>query len=73
VASRFSVRVTSPARTIADVADLGADPSVVMEAAARALATGLVSPRELSAAVRRRSARVQQLVKRAIQATGDRA
>ncbi len=50
VASRFSVRITSPARTIADVAELGADPSVVMEAAARALATGLASPRELSAA-----------------------
>ena len=53
VASRFSVRVTSPARTIADVADVGADPSVVMEAAARALATGLASPRELSAAVKK--------------------
>lgn len=73
VASRFGVRITSPARTIADVADLGADPSVVIESAARALATGLASPRELSAAVERRSARVQQLVKRAIQAAGDRA
>ncbi len=73
VASRFSVRVTSPARTIADVADLGADPSVVIEAAARALATGLASPRELSAAVKQRSARVQQLVNRAIQAAGDHA
>lgn len=70
VAGRFGVRITSPARTIAD---LGADPSVVIEAAARALATGLASPRELSAAVKRRSARVQQLVKRAIQAAGDRA
>jgi predicted transcriptional regulator of viral defense system len=71
LASRFSVRITPPARTIADVADLGADPIVVMEATARALATGLVSPRELSAAVKRRSARVQQLVKRAVRTAGE--
>ena len=67
VASRFGVQLTSPARTIVDVADIGTDPSVVLEATARALATGLVSPDELSAAVEHRSARVQQLVRRAIQ------
>jgi predicted transcriptional regulator of viral defense system len=68
VASRFAVRITSPARTIADVAEIGADPSVVVEATARAFATGLVSPGELSTAIKRRSGRVQQLVRRAIQA-----
>ena len=61
------MQLTSPARTIVDVADIGNDPSVVLEATARALATGLVSPDELSAAVEHRSARVQQLVRRAIQ------
>src|SRR5437762_5108619 len=35
VASRFGVQVTSPGRTIADVADLGTDPSVVIEAMSR--------------------------------------
>ena len=73
VASRFGVQVTSPARTIADVADLGADPSVVIEATSRALATGLVSTNELRTAVRRRSARVRQLVERAIEEAGERA
>ncbi len=73
VASRFGVQLTSPARTIADVADIGTDPSVVIEATARAFATGLVSPDELSAAVEHRSARVQQLVRRAIQVAAARA
>jgi hypothetical protein len=67
VANRFGVQVTSPARTIADVADIGADPSVVVEATARALNTGLVSQNELHMAVKGRSARVQQLLERAIE------
>jgi predicted transcriptional regulator of viral defense system len=73
VTNRFGVQVTSPARTITDIADIGADPSVVIEATARALATGLLSPDELRAAVKRRSARVRQLVARAIQEAGVRA
>jgi predicted transcriptional regulator of viral defense system len=73
VASRFGVQLTSPARTIVDVADIGTDPSVVIEATARALATGLVSPSELCAAVEHRSARVQRVVNRAIQEAGARA
>lgn len=67
VSNRFGVRITSPARTIADVAEIGSDPSVVIEAVDRALATGLVTPRELHAAVRARSARVRQLVGRAVE------
>ena len=73
VTRRFGVQVTAPARTVADVADLGADPSVVVEATSRALATGLLSPNELRTAVRRRSARVRQLVERAIEEAGQRA
>lgn len=73
VSSRFGVQITSPARTITDIAEIGADPSVVLEATARALATGLLSPDELRAAVRRRSARVRHLVARAIQEAGVRA
>ena len=73
VTSRFGVQVTAPPRTVADVADLGADPSVVVEATSRALATGLLSANELRTAVRRRSARVRQLVERAIEEAGHRA
>jgi len=73
VTNRFGVQITSPARTITDIAEIGADPSVVLEASARALATGLLSPDELRAAVRRRSARVRQLVARAIREAGVRA
>jgi predicted transcriptional regulator of viral defense system len=70
VAKRFGVEVTSPARTLADVADAGVDPSVVIEAAARALGTGLVTPGELREAVTRRSARVRRLMERAIREAG---
>ena len=63
---RFGVTLTGPARTIVDVADAGADPSVVMEAVRRGLASGLVSRAELRRAIRSRSARVRQLVERAI-------
>jgi predicted transcriptional regulator of viral defense system len=73
VVRRFGVKVTAPARTLADVAEIGADPSVVVEAAGRALATGLVTPSELRAAAKGRSARVQQLVKRALDEAGSRA
>jgi len=66
IATRFGVRITSPARTIADVAEAGGDPSVVMDATARAMATGLVSAAELSAAAKDRPARVQELLRRAI-------
>jgi predicted transcriptional regulator of viral defense system len=70
VATRFGVEITSPARTITDVADIGIDPSVVIEATTRALAIGLVTSGELRGAVTRRSARVRRLVERAIQEAG---
>jgi hypothetical protein len=73
VTNRFGVQITSPARTIADIAEIGADPNVVVEATGRAITTGLVSPSELRTAVKGRSDRVRQLVARAIQEAGGRA
>ncbi len=70
IARRFSVEITSPARTITDIADIGVDPSVVIEATARALGTGLVTSGELREAVKHRSTRVRRLVERAIQGAG---
>jgi len=70
VAKRFGVEITSPTRTIADVTDIGVDPSVIIEATARALAIGLVTSGELRDAVKRRSTRVRRLVERAIQEAG---
>jgi predicted transcriptional regulator of viral defense system len=70
VATRFGVEITSPARTITDVAGIGGDPSVVIEATARGLATGLVTSSELLGAVKRGPARVRRLVERAIREAG---
>lgn len=73
VTTRFGVQLTSPARTIADIADVATDPEVVFEATARALHTGLASVPELRGAAARRSARVRELVARAIREAGERA
>jgi predicted transcriptional regulator of viral defense system len=70
VATRFGVEITSPARTITDVADIGVDPSVVVEATARALAAGLLTSGELRAAMEPCSARVRRLLERGIQEAG---
>lgn len=67
VSTRFGVRLTTPARTVADVAQAGADPSVVIEAVDRALATGLVTGEELHDAAAGRSARVRRLIDRAVE------
>jgi predicted transcriptional regulator of viral defense system len=64
--TRFGLVLTAPARTIVDVAAIGADPSVVLEATGRALATGLLSREELRTAVKDSSARVRLLIDRAI-------
>jgi predicted transcriptional regulator of viral defense system len=73
VTSRFGVHVTSPARTIVDVASVGVEPAVVIEATARALASGLVTANELRTAARPCSTRARRLVERAIEATAGRA
>lgn len=67
VTRRFGVALTNPARTIVDVANAGGDPSVVIEAVARAIGTGLVSRTELRRAAKHGSGRVQELVSRAIE------
>ena len=73
VVQRFGVRITSPARTIADIAEVGTEPSVVIEAAARARNIGLVDASELRKAAADRSERVRQLIERAIKETGSHA
>jgi len=67
VAHRFAVQLTTPARTIVDVADAGSDPQVVIEATANALGSGLVSSSEVREAAHDRSLRVRQLIARALQ------
>jgi hypothetical protein len=68
--NRFGVQITSPARTIADVAEAGGEPGLVISAVARALATGLVSPAELTSAARSRSTRARELIARAVREAG---
>lgn len=70
VVQRFGVQITTPARTIVDVAEVGADPQVVIEATAAALRSGLVSPAELHALAGDRSVRVRRLIERALQDAG---
>ncbi len=67
VAQRFGVQVTTPARTIVDVAEVGADPQVVIEATTTAVRSGLVSASELHAMAGHRSVRVRRLIDRALQ------
>ncbi|HKV44161.1 MAG TPA: type IV toxin-antitoxin system AbiEi family antitoxin domain-containing protein [bacterium] len=73
VVQRFGARVTSPARTIADAAEIGTDPSIVVEAVGRALRTGLLTADELHRAARARSSRVKELIRRAIEEAARRA
>ncbi len=65
VVQRFGVRVTSPARTIVDAAAEGTEPDYIHDAVSRALARGLLTEKELNAAVAERSARVRRLIRRA--------
>lgn len=66
--ARFGVRITSPARTIVDSAEEGTDPSVIVEAVARAIRTGLVTADALRHAAEFRSRRVERLIRRALEA-----
>ncbi len=70
VVQRFGVRITSPARTIADAADVGADPSVIVEAVRQGLRSGLLTVDELRTAIRERSERVRRLIERGIEEAG---
>jgi hypothetical protein len=62
VVQRFGVRVTSPARSIADAAEAGTDPSMIHEVIARALQQGLLTEGDLRMAVQDRPKRVRDLV-----------
>lgn len=66
VVYRFGVRLTSPARSIADAAEAGTDPSSLIDAIGSALRQGLLSTEELRKATRDRPKRVRELVERAI-------
>lgn len=66
VVTRAGLRVTSPARSIIDVAEAGAAPEQVQAAIRQAIGQGLTTPRELQAASSSASARVVRLVELAI-------
>lgn len=64
--SRRGMRVTSPARTIVDVASTGMAPDQVAAAVHGALARGMTTPSLLREAARARGRRVRRLVESAI-------
>lgn len=67
VVQRFGIRVTSPARTIADAAEAGTEPEYVVEAVSEALARGLVTEGELRAAAEERPERVRRVIGQAVE------
>ncbi len=66
VLTRRGMRVTAPARTIADVAAAGVAPDQVTAAVLAALARGMTTPALLREAVSVRGRRVQRLVESAL-------
>lgn len=73
VVQRFGVKVTSPARSIADAAEAGTDPSTIHEVIGNALRQGLLTEGDLHKAVQDRPKRVRDLVERAVRENGARA
>jgi hypothetical protein len=65
---RDGMRLTGPARTVADVAEAGLAPEQVVRAAAQAVERGLTTPGRLREAVLGRGRRVGQLVEIALAA-----
>lgn len=70
VISRHGVRLTAPARTIADVAAAGLAPDQVSAAVNQALRRGLTTPALLRGAARSRGHRVKWLVEAAVSGAG---
>ena len=68
--SRHGVRLTAPARTIADVAAAGMAPDQVSAAVGQALRRGLTTPALVREAARSRGHRVQRLVEAALAGAG---
>ncbi|MEO5965959.1 MAG: type IV toxin-antitoxin system AbiEi family antitoxin domain-containing protein [Candidatus Limnocylindrales bacterium] len=68
--SRRGMRVTAPARTIADVAAAGVAPDQVTAAVHTALARGMTTPSLLREAASARGRRVQRLIEAALSGAG---
>lgn len=66
VFTRDGVRITTPERTIVDVAESGAAPEQVIEAARQAIDRGLTTPARLREEARSRGRRVSSLIERAL-------
>jgi len=64
------MRLTGPARTIANVAQAGVAPEQVVRAAEAAIDRGLTTPSRLREAVLGRGRRVEQLVEIALAGAG---
>jgi predicted transcriptional regulator of viral defense system len=69
VFTRDGLRLTTPARTIVDVAESGAAPEQVIEATRQAIDRGLSTPARMRAAARSRSLRVRNLIEKALSET----
>jgi predicted transcriptional regulator of viral defense system len=66
VFTREGLRMTTPARTIVDVAESGVAPEQVIEATRQAIDRGLTTPARMRAAARSRGRRVRTLIESAL-------
>ena len=66
VVTRHGIRVSAPARAIADAAAYGTAPEQIIRAAREAVRRGLATRAELLAAARRHGGRPEQLIRRAL-------
>jgi predicted transcriptional regulator of viral defense system len=69
VFTREGVRLTTPARTIVDVAESGAAPEQVIRATGQAIERGLTTPDRMRAAAKSRGRRVRNLIETALSGT----
>jgi len=67
VTYRDGIRITSPIRTIVDVAEAGTSVEHVERSVAEAIQAGMTSARRLQAAAASRSQRVQRVIEQAIE------
>ncbi len=66
VVIRDGMRVTSPARTIHDVAQSGVAPDQVAQAVRQAVDRGMAVPDQLTAGARQRGGRVEKLIRQSL-------
>lgn len=69
VFTREGLRMTTPARTIVDVAESGAAPEQVIAATRQAIERGLTTPARIRAAARSRGRRIRNLIESALSVT----